>query len=78
MLFRKNKNIKYIACTNCSKYCQNQNQNKLKELLQRLDQEGFEEIIFCCESLNGSIVNLGEKFSTRIGYRDNKKKIKYF
>lgn len=72
----KNKNkIKLINCIGCTNFCENQNKNKLIEMLREIEKQGFEEIIFCCEALNGSIKEIASELSAKLGFKNSKGKI---
>lgn len=69
---------KNISCVCCTQYCKNKNEQKLIKVLKALEKEGVEEIIFNCQSLNGSIKKISEKLKARVGHKDIKNNIKYF
>ena len=75
---RQNKKIKFISCINCSKFCENQDKNKIKKIINKFENEGFEEMIFCCEVLNGGMTEIAGGSPLKLGFKNSKGKIKYF
>lgn len=43
-------NVKIINCVNCPKFCQKEDFNKLRRLLDKLKVQGHEEVKFNCEA----------------------------
>ena len=43
----ENNKVKAITCTICTKFCQNQDREKINSLIKRIKEEGFEPIFSC-------------------------------
>lgn len=73
----QNSKTKFISCIGCSKFCENKDKNKIQKIINELEKEGFEEMIFCCESLNGCIAEVARNSFLKLGFKNSKGKINY-
>lgn len=74
---KMNKKTKIITCVNCTKFCSNQDLNKLNIFLKKFEKEGYDEVIFCCEIWRKFLESACIFSPIRIGVKNEKGKIKY-
>jgi hypothetical protein len=72
------KKTKIIACVGCSRFCSNQDQEKLQSMLENFKEQGYEEIIFCCEIFRHLIESACLVTPLRVGVKNEDGKIQYF
>lgn len=69
---------KIVTCVDCSRFCLNQNQKKLEDLLKKFKAEDYDEIIFCCEIFQGLIDSVCFKTQLKVGVKNKDGEIQYF